>query len=197
MTDSLLTSLSRQNQFNGLKHRKLNGMVRLAASIGVMAIGGWLALDGYSPTSLAFGSATLAAVIALLWMSINGWEFPAAVNWPWLTISALLGGLLLPLATVLAITGLSIGWALVAVTALAISRQLGAQLLLFRSTVAMVAWNLLIAAPASALLFGQSLGHETSLASDPLALAGIAIAAVGLVLFWYQLWNANRRLTAR
>ena len=161
----------------------------------VMLMGsGWMALAHFSSHSLAFGSSTLAGLLALLWLSVKGWDFPAAANWPWLGVTSVLATVLLPLASIHAVTEVSFGWALLAALTAALVYQLGRQLLLFRRSSTMAAWQFVVALPISALLFGHSLGLDAmaiETVRDASGLDAIAMAIFGATqaAVWYLVWK--------
>ncbi len=172
------------------------------AAAMVMVASGWLALEQFSSHTLAFGSSAMTGVLAMLWLSVRGWDFPSSANWPWIGITSVLATLLLPFATLNAVTELSLGWALLSLVVALTVYQLGSQLLLFRRTDAMVAWQFVVSLPLCALLFGHSLGVDAAAIDGVHSASGIDAVAMALTgiahaVIWQCVWARSRRRTAR
>lgn len=172
---------------------KITRLAALLAAAVVMVIGIKLGLASFSVTSVAFGASTLLGIRALLLIVLQRLAFPAAANWPWLGLAAVLLSLILPELLVLLVDSAAFGWLLLVILVASVIYTLCSQLLLFEQIATMIGWNMLLCLPLLALCLGLSLGNHSHVTTSSVGLAGMVLFGVGYWWFWSLLLKHTAR----
>jgi hypothetical protein len=177
-------------------HPKAIQYVTLVAAAGMMWVGVRLALTLLSAESVALGASTLLGTLALLQVLLLRLPLPAAANWPWLGLTSILLGWLLPELLLQLINSVTFGWLLLVILAGSVLYTLCSQLLLFDRPATLIAWNMLLCLPLSALCLSQTLEQPLAsslpLMASPAGLFGVVVLGAGYWWFWAVLLRTDK-----